>query len=199
MDRLRKSLGDPEPIAGYPQPRPTDPALRRPSLLSTRELEVVQLVSQGYANREIADLMCVTAHTVRNHLNSILHKLQLSGRFELALCQVGSANRENALSENRKEARYKISLGVRYRIFQGLHTGRTGTGEATNISPSGVWFTSHPPAKLDGWLRLSVDWPILLNGAHPLQLVIEGPVIRSDNSGTALAVANYEFRTRHNK
>lgn len=167
------------------------------SQLSAREREVVEFVGQGYANQEIAEIMCLTAHTVRNHLNSIMHKLQLSDRFELALWAVGSADRESpGCAELRKKRRYGISLPVRYRILHGRQIGDVGTGEALNISVSGVWFTTERTAKLDGWLRLSIDWPILLNRVHRLQLVIEGPVIRNDERGAALAVARHEFRTR---
>ena len=88
-----------------------------------------------------------------------------------------------------------MSLPVRYRILRG-QSGQTGTGEAINISTSGVWFTTAQGSNLDGWLRLSMDWPILLNGSRPLQLAIEGPVIRSDERGAALGVERYEFRTR---
>ena len=43
--------------------------------LSAREKEVLALLVQGRAAREIADTLCISYATVRNHLHAILHKL----------------------------------------------------------------------------------------------------------------------------
>lgn len=52
--------------------------------LSKRELEVLLLVSRGKGNREIAENLQVSETTVRNHVTSLLDKLGLSNRIELA-------------------------------------------------------------------------------------------------------------------
>jgi two-component system response regulator DevR len=52
--------------------------------LSKRELEVLRLVSQGKSNREIAEVLSVSEKTVRNHVSSLLSKLGLNNRIELA-------------------------------------------------------------------------------------------------------------------
>jgi two-component system response regulator DevR len=52
--------------------------------LSKRELEVLHLVSQGKSNREIAEVLSVSEKTVRNHVSSLLNKLGLNNRIELA-------------------------------------------------------------------------------------------------------------------
>ena len=52
--------------------------------LSRRELEVLHLVSQGKSNREIAAALTVSEKTARNHITSLLEKLNLSNRIELA-------------------------------------------------------------------------------------------------------------------
>lgn len=52
--------------------------------LSRREMEVLLLVSQGKSNQEIADTLAVSDKTVRNHVSSLLKKLDLSNRVELA-------------------------------------------------------------------------------------------------------------------
>jgi two-component system response regulator DevR len=52
--------------------------------LSKRELEVLHLVSQGKSNREIAEVLSVSEKTVRNHVSSLLSKLGLNNRIELA-------------------------------------------------------------------------------------------------------------------
>jgi two-component system, NarL family, response regulator len=50
--------------------------------LSQRELEVLQHVAAGKSNREIAKELCITEHTVKAHLKSILAKLDAIGRTE---------------------------------------------------------------------------------------------------------------------
>jgi len=53
------------------------------SLLSKRELEVVRLLAQGLSNREIAQRLELSQHTVKNHLFRIFEKLGVSSRIEL--------------------------------------------------------------------------------------------------------------------
>src|SRR5713101_524886 len=54
-------------------------------LLSGREKQVVQLVVQGYHNREIGQELSISEQTVKNHLHNIFDKLGVSDRLELAL------------------------------------------------------------------------------------------------------------------
>ena len=65
--------------------RRTDPDARRISSLTDRELEITGLVCKGLKNKQIADQLFISEATVRNHLTSILSKLELTDRFELAL------------------------------------------------------------------------------------------------------------------
>jgi len=52
--------------------------------LTPRELEIVDLVVRGLTNPEIATALALSLHTVRNHLNTIFRKLEVSTRAELA-------------------------------------------------------------------------------------------------------------------
>ena len=54
-------------------------------LLSSREEEVVQLVVEGLGNREIAQRLTLSEHTIRNYLFRIFDKLGVSNRVELVL------------------------------------------------------------------------------------------------------------------
>ncbi len=56
-----------------------------PSLLSAREIEVVQLVVKGYIARQIADMLHLSPHTVYTHRKNIMKKLQLQSPAELTL------------------------------------------------------------------------------------------------------------------
>ncbi|MFQ5847252.1 MAG: response regulator [Candidatus Methylomirabilales bacterium] len=50
--------------------------------LTGREREVLQLVTQGKTNKEIAGELCIAENTVKNHLKNILEKLHLQNRVQ---------------------------------------------------------------------------------------------------------------------
>jgi DNA-binding NarL/FixJ family response regulator len=54
-------------------------------LLSRREQEVVRCVAEGLSNREIAQRLGLTEHTVKNYLFRIFDKLGVSKRVEVVL------------------------------------------------------------------------------------------------------------------
>ena len=53
--------------------------------LSHREREIANVLCEGLSNKQIAERLFISEATVRNHLTSILSKLELSDRFELAI------------------------------------------------------------------------------------------------------------------
>lgn len=55
------------------------------SLLSARETDVVRCVAEGLTNREIAQRLTLTEHTVKNYLFRIFDKLGVSSRVEVVL------------------------------------------------------------------------------------------------------------------
>jgi len=50
--------------------------------LTPRELEVLAMLSEGFGNRQIADRLGVSDHTIKFHISSILDKLGVSTRTE---------------------------------------------------------------------------------------------------------------------
>ena len=76
---------------------PMKPRDRSP--LSARELEIVQLVAQGYKNKEMAEKMFISEQTVKNHLHNIFDKLNVSDRLELALYAIHNNLHQNAHHE----------------------------------------------------------------------------------------------------
>ncbi len=57
-----------------------DAAPAYPASLTAREVEVVRLLAAGRTNREIADTLFLSVHTVRAHLRSILNKTDTTSR-----------------------------------------------------------------------------------------------------------------------
>jgi len=60
-----------------PQPLPSLPYNEK---LSAREVEVLQLVSQGLTNHQIAEQLVLSPHTVNVHVQAIYGKLGVSTR-----------------------------------------------------------------------------------------------------------------------
>jgi DNA-binding NarL/FixJ family response regulator len=56
--------------------------------LTAREIEVLQLVARGAANKEIAADLSITERTARTHVSNILGKLGLASRTQAALWAV---------------------------------------------------------------------------------------------------------------
>lgn len=54
------------------------------SPLTAREKDILQSVTKGYSNREIANELSISEHTVKNHLKNIMQKLHLENRVQLA-------------------------------------------------------------------------------------------------------------------
>ena len=54
-------------------------------LLTNRELDVLQGIADGLTNHEIAQRLTITDETVKTHISSMLRKLNLSHRTQLAL------------------------------------------------------------------------------------------------------------------
>jgi DNA-binding NarL/FixJ family response regulator len=52
--------------------------------LTSRELEVLELIGKDFTNQEIADHLVIEIGTVKNHVHSILDKLNVSSRGEAA-------------------------------------------------------------------------------------------------------------------
>ena len=53
--------------------------------ISPRELEIIRLIAEGLSNREIASELFLSEGTVRNYLSSILDKLSLRDRTQVAV------------------------------------------------------------------------------------------------------------------
>jgi DNA-binding NarL/FixJ family response regulator len=76
----------------YVDPRPSgkvssvhetvEPVIAR---LSSRERDVLRLLAEGYANRDIAIALNVAHKTVKNHVSNILSKLQTTSRTQAVI------------------------------------------------------------------------------------------------------------------
>src|SRR5581483_1610400 len=74
MERVTAPARDPEAALG--------------EMLTEREREVLRLIANGYANKEIARELVVSERTVKGHVSNILNKLGVQDRTQAALYAV---------------------------------------------------------------------------------------------------------------
>ncbi|MBI4180963.1 MAG: response regulator transcription factor [Chloroflexi bacterium] len=63
-------------------PEPTE---KETSLLSVRETEILELITEGLTDREIAERLFISLNTAKTHLKNILAKLHLKSRTQAAV------------------------------------------------------------------------------------------------------------------
>ncbi|HEV2464566.1 MAG TPA: response regulator transcription factor [Acidobacteriaceae bacterium] len=56
--------------------------------LTSREIEVLQMLAHGLTNKEIGTALRISENTVRKHVKSIIEKLEVSDRTEAATCAI---------------------------------------------------------------------------------------------------------------
>jgi len=68
-----------------------------PISLSMREIEIIQMVAAGETNKQIAEILCLSTHTVMTHRKNIMNKLGINNTAGLVLYAV----KENLIRPNR--------------------------------------------------------------------------------------------------
>ena len=68
------------------------------SLLSKREMDVVRSLAEGLTNREIAERLGLSQHTIKNYLFRVYDKLGVSSRLELLFMTLTQAGAPRAMS-----------------------------------------------------------------------------------------------------
>lgn len=63
---------------------PASAPLKQSEVLSPREIDVLRLIAQGFTNRQIGEALSLSVRTVESHRASIMDKLSLHSRAELA-------------------------------------------------------------------------------------------------------------------
>lgn len=49
-------------------------------VLTSRESEIIQLISQGYSNQQMAEKLNISKYTIDSHTSNIYRKLQVKNR-----------------------------------------------------------------------------------------------------------------------
>ena len=88
-------------------------------LLTKREEDVVRLLAEGLQNRDIANELGLSEHTIKNYLFHIFDKLGVSSRVELVLYAVSSTNgmQTGGVRNSKKENRLAFDAESAVRLL----------------------------------------------------------------------------------
>lgn len=103
----------------------------------------------------------------------------------------------NVAFERRSKLRFPVRLSVRYHTLTG-GPSLIGVGRTLNVSSCGLLIALEEPANLRMGARLQMvlDWPFLLHGTTPLQLIVSCRVTRSRPQEFAVRLDQYQFKTK---
>jgi hypothetical protein len=98
--------------------------------------------------------------------------------------------------DRRQMLRCRAALDLRFHYRDSCGQKLFGRGTTVDLSRLGIRFVADGPAPPAGaTLEIRIDWPVRLQERLPVELLINGTLVRHDEEGLVVAVDRYEFRT----
>ncbi len=144
--------------------------------LSTRQLEVLELIGEGKSNKEVARALGVSPGTVKVHLRDIFERLGVHNRTEAAALYAAGQSREpEAYGQGPSATSAELARGLAQvpRVDRALHRERLYDDLDQALARGHVWIHA-PPASgkttlAAGYIRqrrLPVAWVTVREGDH---------------------------------
>ncbi len=95
--------------------------------------------------------------------------------------------------ERRLDRRYDVQLAVHFRVVRGSRILMEGSGTTCDMSKGGVSFYPGRMLPARASVEMSLEWPVLLGGEEPLELRLQGRVVRSGRLKTAVRITWHRF------
>jgi hypothetical protein len=97
--------------------------------------------------------------------------------------------------DRRADRRYEFELQLQFQYTDESGAMHGGCGLTTELSRSGLRFLTEEVPPVGACVEARIAWPFKLQNVCPLELCVEGPVIRSRTGEAVLRLRSYEFRT----
>lgn len=95
--------------------------------------------------------------------------------------------------DRRRAIRFPLAMDLRYR--SGVQRDSWNQGQSINISSSGILIRTEDRFRKGMKIEVAIHWPKKLDDRIPLQLIVQGRVVRVLRSGVAVEFQRFEFRT----
>ena len=100
-------------------------------------------------------------------------------------------------ADRRVSSRLPIEREVRYKVLGRKKSVMCmGSGKTLNMSSSGILFTTESTLPEGASVEIAISWPVQLDKATHLKLVVLGDLVRSDEGRAVISIERYEFKTR---
>ena len=103
--------------------------------------------------------------------------------------------RESIAGDRRSDRRYLLLLNLRWKLIRRRRVLDTGIGSTLDLSRGGIRFESDRPLPEGFNVELAISWPVLLHNVAPMQLKVQGRIVRSEGGRIAIRMSEHEFRT----
>ncbi|HWE52216.1 MAG TPA: hypothetical protein VG273_20645 [Bryobacteraceae bacterium] len=97
-------------------------------------------------------------------------------------------------SGRRRRTRYELQKELRFSYRQGSSLF-FGSGRTKDMGDEGIRFESDHVLPRNSEIELRISWPLRLQDVCSLELVVRGPIVRSDSNGCVIRVKSCEFQT----
>jgi len=97
---------------------------------------------------------------------------------------------------NNVRRRYPLSFAMRYVTADPAVAARHGVGETVWMSRTEVAFLAKGPAGVGDKVSIYIEWPVLLQGEVPLQLIVSAAIVQRSGPLSIARMTKHEFRTR---
>ena len=82
-------------------------------------------------------------------------------------------------TDRRQKYRFAIRRELRYKVLAEGIIIDSGVGQTINMSSGGIAFTIDHALKPEAFIEISLSWPVLLDNACPMRMIVFGRVLRS--------------------
>jgi hypothetical protein len=102
---------------------------------------------------------------------------------------------EGIAGDRRVDRRYPILLALQWKLIHRKRVMDKGAGSTLDLSSGGIRFESGRALPVGLNVELAISWPMLLRGVAPMQLTVQGRIVRSEDGRIAIRMIQHEFRT----
>jgi DNA-binding CsgD family transcriptional regulator/transcriptional regulator with GAF, ATPase, and Fis domain len=127
--------------------------------LSSREREIATLYAEGKTSKEIADELCISPTTVRNHVATVYRKLQVSNKAELANLTAAASEADPPADTRATSATETVQEAVTTPAERALAAAQAQLRASSDV----LRVISHSPGDLEAIFDVILDYALQLS------------------------------------